>query len=394
MKLIFITDARYVRLANGAVYSLEGSFSYQLYLRYLNSFEEIIIIARVKQGNISEVNAANCVTQGKVIVCDLPYYVGLNDYMKKSFVLKKILKKYLKQYLSKDTAIICRIPGKIGAIAISYLRKWKIYYGIEVVGDPYDVFSKGAISHPLRPLLQVLAYRSLKYLCKNAPAALYVTKYSLQRRYPCPNFSVGVSDVVLPTSAFVTTPRHFTSHSPIKLICVGTLEQWYKAPDIVIKALNVLTKEGVKYHFTWVGDGRLRIKILELCKKYKIDDFCDFIGKVGSGSAVREKLDQADIFIMPSRTEGLPRALVEAMARALPCIATGVGGIPELLAPDVIIPIDDFQALANKIQYIINNPDFARVQSERNLAIAHNYNEDSLMQQRSEFYEYIVDLTK
>lgn len=392
MKLVFITEARYVRVADGNVYSLESSFSYPLYQRYMNYFDEIIIVARVKSGMLSEVNAANCVTKGNVTVIDLPYYVGFNGYLKNRRSLKHKIQTYLSQAIKSDMAVVCRVPGRVGTAAISYLKTASIPYGIEVVGDPYDVLSKGATHHPLRPMLRMLSYYSLKRLCKKAPAALYVTRYKLQRRYPCPSFNIGVSDVIMPVEAFVEKCREGIKKSPVELICVGTLEQAYKAPDVVIEALKIMSERGIDYHFTWVGDGVLRQKMIDLCISYGIDKQCDFVGKLSSGGAVREKLDQADIFMMPSRMEGLPRALVEAMARALPCVATNVCGIPELLDPDMLIPVNDPEALVQKVKVLIDKPEVARRQSERNLKEAMNYCEEVLGPQRKRFYDYVKEL--
>jgi glycosyltransferase involved in cell wall biosynthesis len=69
----------------------------------------------------------------------------------------------------------------------------------------------------------------------------------------------------------------------------------------------------------------------ELAQRLGILQHFQFLGELPSGKAVREQLDQATLFLMPSRTARMPREMVEAMPRALPGIGTRVGGIPELL---------------------------------------------------------------
>ena len=60
-----------------------------------------------------------------------------------------------------------------------------------------------------------------------------------------------------------------------------------------------------------------------------------FFGKM-THNEVFEWLDGIDVYVQPSRTEGLPRALVEAMSRGLPCLGSQVGGIPELLEEEFL----------------------------------------------------------
>jgi glycosyltransferase involved in cell wall biosynthesis len=99
---------------------------------------------------------------------------------------------------------------------------------------------------------------------------------------------------------------------------------------------------------------------------------------VASRAAVIAHLDSADVFVLPSRTEGLPRALVEAMARALPAVATDVGGNAELLDPEFIIPVDDAAALADRLRRLWSDAALWQQQSARNLAVARTYSAERL----------------
>jgi glycosyltransferase involved in cell wall biosynthesis len=112
-------------------------------------------------------------------------------------------------------------------------------------------------------------------------------------------------------------------------------------------------------------------------------------GELSAGEEVRAQLDQADLFILPSRQEGLPRAMVESMARALPCIGSRVGGIPELLASDDLVPPGDVMALAEKIREVLTDPQRLAAMSLRNLTLSRQYHEEILRKTRFRFYEHL-----
>ncbi len=113
-----------------------------------------------------------------------------------------------------------------------------------------------------------------------------------------------------------------------------------------------------------------------------------------AGEAVREEMDRADVFVMPSRQEGLPRATIEAMARALPCIGSTVGGIPELLATEDLVPPGDALALATKIREVVSDPERMARMSARNLAKAGEYRDEALRERRVAFYRHVRKMTE
>jgi glycosyltransferase involved in cell wall biosynthesis len=119
-----------------------------------------------------------------------------------------------------------------------------------------------------------------------------------------------------------------------------------------------------------------------------------FLGELPAGEAVRAELDRADLFVLPSRTEGLPRAMLEAMARALPCLGSTVGGIPELLPPEDMVSPGDVTALARKIREVLADPPRMSRMSARNLEKAQAYREEILQERRVAFYQHVKEKTE
>jgi glycosyltransferase involved in cell wall biosynthesis len=142
-----------------------------------------------------------------------------------------------------------------------------------------------------------------------------------------------------------------------------------------------------------VGGGRIRPRLEVLAHHLGIGERCEFLGQLAQGAAILAELDQADLFVLPSRTEGLPRALIEAMARGLPCIASEVGGIPELLPAEDLVPPGDVAALAAKIREVVWSAARREQMSERNIAVARLYAEDILQPRRAQFYRHIQAAT-
>ena len=126
-----------------------------------------------------------------------------------------------------------------------------------------------------------------------------------------------------------------------------------------------------------------------MARSLGISSNVQFLGELPSGKPIRDRLDQATLFVMPSRTEGLPRALIEAMARGLPCIATRVGGIPELLPDEDMVASEDYAGLADKIREVISNPERLSQMSRHNLQRAQEYRPEVLEGRRTNFYQFL-----
>lgn len=138
-----------------------------------------------------------------------------------------------------------------------------------------------------------------------------------------------------------------------------------------------------------IGDGQFRPQLEAQTRALGVSDRVRFAGELPSGEAVRAELDRADLFVLPSRSEGLPRALIEAMARGLPCIGSTVGGIPELLHQDDLVCPNDATGLFRMIDTCIEEPGRLLRMSERNLLKARDYHEGALRQARVEFYRWL-----
>jgi glycosyltransferase involved in cell wall biosynthesis len=133
--------------------------------------------------------------------------------------------------------------------------------------------------------------------------------------------------------------------------------------------------------------------LLQLASRLDVSSRVKFAGHAASPEAVGAYLDSADLFVLPSRVEGLPRALIEAMARGLPCIGSRVGGVPELLPDEDLVDPGSVGQLVAKIIEMTSSPERLREAAIRNYEAAKEYREDVLASKRREFYFRVRQLT-
>lgn len=384
--LYFFTEGRFVRSRN-AVYSM-GGFPSSLWNRYLKYFDKVVVVGRVKCDDDYTADAKHISSAQNVEFFDLPYFVGPSGYLKCRRALKARLKSV---FTDPDASYLCRVPGTISSAAIRIMGKKNIPYYCEVVGNPRDVYSPGSVKSVLRPVLRLISPMRLKKQIHNCSGALYVTRDTLQRQYPVREgvMNVGVSDVIIPDGILAAAGRTWPGTRCFEIVSIGSLEQMYKAPDVVLEALRMLKDKGLSFRLTWLGGGCYMEEMKSLAGRLGIGDMVSFVGNVPSEEVLRV-LRRSDIFVLASRTEGLPRAVVEAMSQALPCVATNVGGIPELLDADVLVPTENATALADKFVLMMTSGDFYESQSARNLAFAYEFRDSALTQKRDMFYSSIL----
>jgi glycosyltransferase involved in cell wall biosynthesis len=245
-------------------------------------------------------------------------------------------------------------------------------------------------------------------MCREASAASYVTREVLQRRYPPGplTWTTSVSSIDLRDGLAESDKleariaglrrsqgRRGSGDGPWRVGFVGMLVNFYKAPDVLLRAVATCVREGLQMDVAVVGEGKCRPEIEELAARLGLTGNVRFLGALPAGEPVRAFLDDIDLFVLPSRTEGLPRSLIEAMARGCPCIGSTVGGIPELLPPEDMVPPADSDALARKILEVLGDPNRMERMARRNWEAATEYLPEVLVRRRREFYTKVRELS-
>ncbi len=145
---------------------------------------------------------------------------------------------------------------------------------------------------------------------------------------------------------------------------IGTIAELHpnKGVDILAEAFMRLVRELLSTDIGWtltlviIGGGELRPQLEKFIADKRLIDRIILLGRVEDA---RRYLKAFDLFVLPSRTEAFPYALLEAGAAGLPVVASEVGGIPEII-PDyekgILTPRADLSELVKSLKYMINKP--------------------------------------
>ena len=178
----------------------------------------------------------------------------------------------------------------------------------------------------------------------------------LHQRYPDKNIISIPNLLELPTEKWSQQHRDDTQEKLI--VSVGRFAS-EKGHRYLIEALNLLNEQDFSWRCTFLGDGELEAELRALATEYGLSEQIAFPGFCEDVFSV---LLTADVFVLPSLHESSPNALIEAMGIGMPCIASDVGGIVDLIESEkngISIPPQDASSLAASLHRVLTEPDFA-----------------------------------
>jgi len=128
-----------------------------------------------------------------------------------------------------------------------------------------------------------------------------------------------------------------------------------KALECLIETYRILKASGVVFKGIIIGEGKERKNLENLIRKYSLTENVKLIGAKTQLEIV-SYLKKSAIFVLPSRSEGLPIVIMEALASGIPVIASNIAGIPEIVHNDksgYLVPVGDSHKLAEKIKELL-----------------------------------------
>lgn len=394
MKALFVHDHWFIVNPVGAVYS-SGKLPYATWRRYLKAFDELVVVGRSRPANEAQTSRMDLSSGDQVSFVFVPNLADPRSLVRH---LPEVLDT-LTQQIKKADAVIAR-TSLLGQLAAFLARKIGTPCAVEVVGDAWDAYwNYGGIAGKL---YAPVAWWTMRHCLGKADFAIYVTNEYLQRRYPCRGLFGNASNVEIKSVDNAVLDQKMVrwrssetldTYRLPKIGLIGSMKNRYKGLHVALHALRRLKDRGISLELHVLGDGKPDQWRRE-AKMLGVADLLHLDGILPSGAPVMQWLDKLDIYIQPSLTEGLPRALIEAMSRGLPALGSKCGGIPELLPPECLHRPGDDKTLAEQLVRMIQDPAWRILLAERNFREAHHYYREKVDIRRSDFWNQFAEAVR
>lgn len=379
MKVLFVTDNYYLEELDGVYYHRYIDEHIKAY----SSLGEIKLLLPVRH----EISINRIVDLSQVSVRE----IDKENTIYKRFINRSVNKAIIEEEVRNSDIVIGFVPSSVCDIAQSYAQKYGKKFMSVVIASAWDILwyhsLTGKIMAPISHFCTSRTIRKSDYV-------VYVTDEYLQRKYPTNGTAIGISDVIVPepTDSMIADRisrfRNKADRRKLSVATIGAVDVKYKAQDDVIKAISLLRSKGYDIEYTLIGGGEQgRLKKVAVSCGVPLEKI-HFLGAVPH-EEIYQLLDNFDIYIQPSRTEGLPRSVVEAMSRGLVAICSDVGGMPELVDSKCIYKAGNVRELAEKIMYLTDSEDIFVEISKQNFKRASDFQEEVLSNKRSRFLDMI-----
>jgi glycosyltransferase involved in cell wall biosynthesis len=247
-----------------------------------------------------------------------------------------------------------------------------------------------------------LGEQQLRYLVKNMDL-LVVLNLEAEKEFKAMGYP-GAKIVRVPNGVAISAASKNTYGEVVQVLLIARLDR-QKGIDILIRAWAKATRTKSVPKLIILGDGPQAMELRNLVKSLGVTHSIEFKGIVRN---VEEYLRNADLFILPSRAEGLSNALLEAMSYGIPCIATNVGGNPEVFGMDenrtiplggyvlakngILVNPDDAKGLCDAILYLIRDARAREEMGKRGrLFIQENYSIDLIADRYIALYRRMME---
>ena len=278
----------------------------------------------------SLVNELYNIPQVEIIVSSLyTFHSPITERMESKGI--KIL--YLGKKKGLDLGVIrklCRIIDEYD-INVVHTHRYVMQYAVPaaiIKGVKTKVHTVHSIaSKELPPLQRKLAKLFYKFFSVIPVAISPIVRNTINEEYGIPVKKIPMIYNGSDLSRCLRKETYNIENKTLQMIHVGRYID-IKNQDLIIKTIYNLKIKGVNVYCRFIGGGDKEYFYKELAHKLGVEDCCEFMGLQ---SNVYPFLNKSDLFLLPSKYEGMPISLIEGMGTGLPIIASNVGGIPDMI---------------------------------------------------------------
>lgn len=243
--------------------------------------------------------------------------------------------------------------------------------------------------HDTNIYLNLKAYEVLmdRFICKKIIAISDAVKENILKRRVPEKKVIKIYNAIDIDKFKEPIDRNKIYRSNIVIGHVSRVIPEIKGQDVLIKAISTLKERKYNIQCLFAGDATVeKLNYLKnLCHEYKVEENVKFLGNVDD---ISNFLNSIDIFVMPSRYEGFGIALIEAMAKGIPCIASNIDGPKEIIKNNkygLLFESENYLDLADKIEYRINH---MKIDSEKlKEYIKNNFNIKLMVKKLLQLYD-------
>lgn len=228
---------------------------------------------------------------------------------------------------------------------------------------------------------------------ENASAVFCISNYTRSQilRLVSPEIWPKIKINYLGIDPSIYTPHHFQNKSEtFQILCVARLSV-SKGQRILIQAVKILIDQGKKIKLTLVGEGPDRRQLERWVNQLSLSEHVEFKGALNPGDTLK-CYQFTDVFVLTSFAEGLPVVLMEAMSMEIPCIATAINGIPELIQNNlngILVSPANTEETSNAILRFIEDPDCRlKLGKAGRAVIVEKFNLDRNINALANFFEH------
>lgn len=390
-RLLLVTD--HVYFAHEEEYYDNFGFDYAFFRGYLDVFDHVDVLCRMENRDSADglvkSSGPGLEFHGTPNIHGLSWFLNSRKYFYR-----------YKDLIDKADAICYRIPATAAwnVHLINQKRKNSRPHMFEFVGDPMDALFSVNDSPLKRAIMKTVGKvhsARMKAISDTAVSGSYVSKEHLQQKFPPPKGvdTEAISSIRLDEKYIREEPRPLRETGPVKIIQTASFVR-QKNQSYLVRILDELIRRGHRAEVHFVGAGPEQKDVRDLTASLGLEDKVVFHNQVTGFDRIVELLDSSDIFCLPSFSEGVPRSMIEAMARGLVCVGTPIGGILELIDRKYTFGINKTEEAADLFESLLSRRDEWMSIGRENISRATEYSQTVLIPRRTKVFTQLLNIAQ